>query len=357
MGAEEIKVEFFYLDNETCSWCGDTEKALDEAVAEAEALLARRGVKIRLEKVHLTSAEQAAAHGVVISPTVRIDGYDLQGEIEEKYCPACSELSGEEVNCRVWRYKGKEYTAPPREMIVEALLRAAEEENGKKKGGGIFSPALASAISKFFQGRERRQSASSCCTPAGTGGSSGSSCCIPPAEEEGEGASSCCGPARDSVPEAGASVPPCPSCGKGGQRVGEKTVKSLVREEFKGRVAGDYYLCLEPDCSVVYYNAKGESFTKEAVRVPVWFKEKSDDVPICYCAGVTRKEIKDAVLRHGAKTLAEVQQLTGAMTGCECVTKNPAGKCCSTVVKALIEEALQERGEKLREASSSAGSC
>lgn len=204
---------------------------------------------------------------------------------------------------------------------------------------------------------KKRMSASSCCTPPSAGASNASSCCSPPAEKKDDAASACCDPARDSVPEAGSSGQACPSCGKLGQRVGEKTVISLVREEFKGRVAGDYYLCLDPDCSVVYYNAKGESFTKEAVRVPVWFKEKSDDVPICYCAGVTRKEIKDAVLRQGAKTLAEVQQLTGAMTGCECVTKNPAGKCCSTVVKALIEEVLQERGEKLREASSSAGSC
>ncbi|NLA84392.1 MAG: DUF2703 domain-containing protein, partial [Clostridiales bacterium] len=42
----------------------------------------------------------------------------------ERPCDSCGELCGDEVDCRVWVYKGQEYSIPPTALIVEGLLRS-----------------------------------------------------------------------------------------------------------------------------------------------------------------------------------------------------------------------------------------
>ena len=32
-------------------------------------------------------------------------------------------MCGDEVECRIWLYQGKEYTSPPPPMIIDAILR------------------------------------------------------------------------------------------------------------------------------------------------------------------------------------------------------------------------------------------
>jgi NAD(P)H-nitrite reductase large subunit len=60
------------------------------------------------------------------------------------------------------------------------------------------------------------------------------------------------------------------------------------------------------------------------------------DKLICYCNQVTQKEIEGAI-QLGAKTLADIQQSTGACTGNQCKALNPYGKCCSGDIKRLLK--------------------
>jgi len=53
-----------------------------------------------------------------------------------------------------------------------------------------------------------------------------------------------------------------------------------------------------------------------------------NDKTICYCKGVTERTIVEAV-RQGARTLAHIQDATGACTGDRCKELNPKGRCCS----------------------------
>lgn len=59
------------------------------------------------------------------------------------------------------------------------------------------------------------------------------------------------------------------------------------------------------------------------------------DKTVCYCMSVTIGMIKDAV-DSGAKTLEEVQEITGAGTAC--------GGCLDDVQR-LVEEFVQEQGQ------------
>ncbi len=121
----------------------------------------------------------------------------------------------------------------------------------------------------------------------------------------------------------------CPECNKLGQSVSDVTVANLVQEDSIRDGAGEnsFYLCREPGCSVVYYNGV-RVYGIQALKVPVWFKEGSgEDSPICYCARITRKDIKEAVA-SGRNTSSEIRSYTGKTERENCTRENPAGRCC-----------------------------
>jgi NAD(P)H-nitrite reductase large subunit len=56
---------------------------------------------------------------------------------------------------------------------------------------------------------------------------------------------------------------------------------------------------------------------------------------ICYCANVTKSEIEAAIFK-GARTLKDIQEVTGACLGNQCKELNPKGRCCSVEINALL---------------------
>lgn len=115
----------------------------------------------------------------------------------------------------------------------------------------------------------------------------------------------------------------CPVCGGRGKRVSSVTVRSLVRRDLVPLVTDGYALCLSGDCYVVYFGPK--IFYERDIIVPVWYKEAGKSAPVCYCKGVTAAEIEEHILRGCCSSLEDIQRHTGANTGKECLTKNPAG--------------------------------
>jgi hypothetical protein len=118
-----IDVEFLYLDLSVCARCQGTEASLEEAISEVARVLEQTGVEIGVQKIYVKSDEQARALGFVSSPTIRVNGRDIQAEVRESVCDSCGDLCGGEVECRVWLYQGREYTVPPKGMIIDAILR------------------------------------------------------------------------------------------------------------------------------------------------------------------------------------------------------------------------------------------
>ncbi|KLU58737.1 BFD-like [2Fe-2S] binding domain protein [Peptococcaceae bacterium CEB3] len=119
----------------------------------------------------------------------------------------------------------------------------------------------------------------------------------------------------------------CPRCGAPAQRVRKVTVAHQMLPDIE--LPGDdeqYFLCRNPKCEVAYFQAEGRVYTQDRLKNKIWFKEITSPVPICYCLNVTEEEI----LHHVAEvqccsTLEDIQKHTGANTGHECLTKNPAG--------------------------------
>ncbi len=150
--------------------------------------------------------------------------------------------------------------------------------------------------------------------------------------------SECCSSdsgAACSLPQSSPAV--CPLCSNKGKPVSTLTVKSLVRNHTKVATPSAYSFCRNPACEAVYFSDEAV-FTRRDVKVRVGIKEREDPVPLCYCFGYTRQDIRRDIETHGrteilARIKAEVQ---GGF--CACEVKNPAGTCCLGDITRAVQE-------------------
>lgn len=118
-----IVIDLLYLDLSVCTRCQGTDTSLDNALDDVAKVLEATGVEVVVNKVHVVSEELANEYQFVSSPTIRVNGRDIQMEVKESLCESCGDLCGDDVDCRVWVYQGQEYTVPPKAMITEAILK------------------------------------------------------------------------------------------------------------------------------------------------------------------------------------------------------------------------------------------
>lgn len=152
--------------------------------------------------------------------------------------------------------------------------------------------------------------------------------------------SDCCSvnPGASSTP----SVMTCPECGSRSKKVEALTVRSLVRHLLFNMPPAQYYFCESPGCDLVYFPSDGAAprFHRGDLLVRVGVKEKADPIPICYCFGVSRKDLWEEVERTGKSTLAEKIRAEVKAGNCACESKNPSGKCCLGNVTRAVQEGL-----------------
>lgn len=124
-----MKIQLLNILN--CSWCLKTKKLIRDSLKELR-------VKANFEEVLINSDEKARKYNFVGSPTIRIDGKDIQEEVSKGICLPCEEISKtEETNefvkqeckcgCRTYFYKGRKYPYPPKDMIREAIALAISQ--------------------------------------------------------------------------------------------------------------------------------------------------------------------------------------------------------------------------------------
>lgn len=120
---KHIVIDFLYLDLTVCTRCQGTENVLEEAIGDVSQVLEAAGIDVIVNKINITSREQAVLYKFVSSPTIRINGRDIDVDLKETLCESCGDLCNENVDCRVWLYEGVEYTEPPKPLIVNAILK------------------------------------------------------------------------------------------------------------------------------------------------------------------------------------------------------------------------------------------
>ncbi|WP_414647852.1 (2Fe-2S)-binding protein [Desulfitobacterium sp.] len=121
-------------------------------------------------------------------------------------------------------------------------------------------------------------------------------------------------------------IPACPVCNGIGQVVRKITVEHQVQPNVEIDEE-QFFLCRTPECEVAYYTPNSQVTIKQNQLInKIWFKHVPSPIPICYCANVTEEEILHHIaVAQCCSTLEDIKKHTGANTGCECLTKNPAG--------------------------------
>lgn len=153
-----IDIDFLYLDLSVCTRCQGADTSLDDALMDVSKVLEATGLEVLVNKVNVLSEEQAMEYRFVSSPTIRVNGRDIQMDVKENLCESCGDLCGDTVDCRVWIYNGVEYTVPPKAMIVESILREVygDDNHTEDKQDGIF--ILPDNLKKFFKAISANQS-------------------------------------------------------------------------------------------------------------------------------------------------------------------------------------------------------
>ncbi len=121
---KKVVIDFLYLDLTVCERCQGAESSLDEALREVSKVLEATGTEVKVNKINISTKELAEEYKFLSSPTIRVNGRDIQMEFKESLCESCGDLCGDEVDCRVWIYQGQEYTVPPKAMVIEGILKA-----------------------------------------------------------------------------------------------------------------------------------------------------------------------------------------------------------------------------------------
>ncbi len=169
-----IAVEFLYLDLTNCGRCVGTGSNLTEAIDRLSPTLNEIGVQLDVRRIHVRTKEEARRRGLEISPTVRVEGRDIQSDWTASECGGCDDLccpGSTKVDCRLWDWAGEKHTVAPVPLLMRAILAecfSGEVERRRKDGD-----ELSENLERFFQAKvassrrtstERtRETASRCC--------------------------------------------------------------------------------------------------------------------------------------------------------------------------------------------------
>lgn len=151
---KRIVIDFLFLDVTVCTRCQGADTSLDEALSEVSKVLEATGVEVIVNKINVISEELAKQYKFVSSPTIRVNGHDIQIDVKESLCESCGDLCGDEVDCRVWVYQGNEYSIPPKAMIIEALLKEVYGGDVKEQEEKEYS--LPDNLKKFYKAMENK---------------------------------------------------------------------------------------------------------------------------------------------------------------------------------------------------------
>ena len=134
----------------------------------------------------------------------------------------------------------------------------------------------------------------------------------------------------------------CPICKNLANSVLLKTIKALVKDEFKDNIDNleQFFFCKTPSCNVVYFS-KDQIIYKDQLKIEVGLKEGSKKSTICYCFNWTKDMIINDFKKYGKCDVIDDIKNRIKEFGCFCEVKNPSGKCCLSDIKNFIDENLQ----------------
>lgn len=174
--ASVIDVELLALDLNSCARCVGTLEHIEKSIELIQPVMEVLETQVNLKRVVVESENEARQYGFVTSPTIRINGYDIAFETLESECESCTALCGCDVPiaCRVWRYRGEEYTQAPVGLIVESILREILGVSHDAAGLAPADTGVSENLRRFYRSTPETRPAEDRCSSATKG-----ACCGP----------------------------------------------------------------------------------------------------------------------------------------------------------------------------------
>lgn len=93
----------------------------EETVALVQSVLKAEGLRTEVEQILIRHYEDAHAHGFPGSPTVRVNGQDIERNSRNRFSIGFA--------CRTYLVEGKTQGVPPRSWLEKAIQAARKQED------------------------------------------------------------------------------------------------------------------------------------------------------------------------------------------------------------------------------------
>ena len=123
------------------------------------------GLGLTYRETVVQTAEEAKARALLSSPTIRINGRDIDQDIRESECESCGDLTDNDVSvdCREWHYRGQVYSAAPMPFLVEKLMDAMLSVDDMPPVAPEPLVELPENLQRYFANKKPAASSGCCC--------------------------------------------------------------------------------------------------------------------------------------------------------------------------------------------------
>ena len=123
-----LKIEFMYYDKTSCSRCRSTDESVKKILHNLKSAIKDTDERVIFKETRLPESKMR------LSPSILINGKDIESIVGEKQlksnpCTDCCKMVGHPVQCRTFKYKGKNYDHIPKRMITDAITRAEDDSS------------------------------------------------------------------------------------------------------------------------------------------------------------------------------------------------------------------------------------
>jgi len=118
---KKLRIEFRYVDRDTCSRCRTTDKNVEMTVRGLRKALRESDIAVDFKTKKLPVSKLAQSNSILIN------GKDVEELVNGKRtalfsaCRGCSEIIESPCECRTYVYRGKKHSYIPQAMIREAI--------------------------------------------------------------------------------------------------------------------------------------------------------------------------------------------------------------------------------------------
>ena len=143
-----VSVELLAIDLCSCARCVPAAGSVRRAVELLEPVARELRIDLRHSERVIADAAEARSVGLVSSPTIRLNGHDIAGELRESECASCGG-----IDCRDWPYRGESYPEPPLPFLLETIMQAMLEPDSWPVTAPERLSELPENLQRFFDSK------------------------------------------------------------------------------------------------------------------------------------------------------------------------------------------------------------